>query len=58
MGYLICNIKSLGQVHVGDTVSVPGDNAAEPLPGYRAPQHGTQIYPSDGRTKSARRLTS
>ena len=35
VGYLICNIKSLGQVHVGDTVTVAGDAAAEPLPGYQ-----------------------
>lgn len=50
VGYLICNIKSLGQVHVGDTVSVPGDNAAEPLSGYRAPQRMVYcgLYPSDG----------
>ena len=50
VGYLICNIKSLGQVHVGDTVSVPGDDAAEPLEGYRAPQRMVYcgLYPSDG----------
>jgi GTP-binding protein LepA len=50
VGYLICNIKSLGQVHVGDTVSVPGENAAEPLPGYRVPQRMVYcgLYPSDG----------
>jgi GTP-binding protein LepA len=50
VGYLICNIKSLGQVHVGDTVSVPGENAAEPLSGYRAPQRMVYcgLYPSDG----------
>ena len=50
VGYLICNIKSLGQVHVGDTVSVPGDDAAEPLEGYRAPQRMVYCgrYPSDG----------
>ena len=28
VGYLICNIKSLTMVHIGDTISVPGDNAA------------------------------
>src|SRR4051812_32154387 len=33
VGYLIGNIKSLGQVHVGDTVSVPSEAAAEALPG-------------------------
>jgi GTP-binding protein LepA len=50
VGYLICNIKSLGQVHIGDTVSVPGEEAAEPLPGYRAPQRMVYcgLYPSDG----------
>ncbi|HEY2893186.1 MAG TPA: translation elongation factor 4 [Pirellulales bacterium] len=50
VGYLICNIKALGQVHVGDTVSVPGENAAEPLSGYRAPQRMVYcgLYPSDG----------
>ena len=50
VGYLICNIKSLGQVHVGDTVTVAGETAAEPLPGYRAPQRMVYcgLYPSDG----------
>jgi len=50
VGYLICNIKSLGQVHVGDTVSVPSEEAAEPLPGYRVPQRMVYcgLYPSDG----------
>jgi GTP-binding protein LepA len=50
VGYLICNIKSLGQVHIGDTISVPGEDAAEPLSGYRAPQRMVYcgLYPSDG----------
>jgi GTP-binding protein LepA len=50
VGYLICNIKSLGQVHVGDTVTIAGDAAAEALPGYRAPQRMVYcgLYPSDG----------
>src|SRR4051795_12246481 len=26
VGYIICNIKSLTFVHIGDTVSIPGDN--------------------------------
>ncbi len=50
VGYLICNIKSLGDVHIGDTVSVPGKNAAEPLPGYARPKRMVYcgLYPSDG----------
>ncbi len=50
VGYLICNIKSLTQVHIGDTVSVPGDGAAEPLEGYQAPKRMVYcgLYPSDG----------
>ncbi len=50
VGYLICNIKSLGQVHVGDTVTVGGEGGAEALPGYRVPQRMVYcgLYPSDG----------
>jgi GTP-binding protein LepA len=50
VGYLICNIKDIKQVHVGDTVSVPGEGAAQPLPGYQAPKRMVYcgLYPSDG----------
>jgi len=50
VGYLICNIKSLGQVHVGDTVTIAGEAAAPALEGYRAPQRMVYcgLYPSDG----------
>ncbi|MDX1948846.1 MAG: translation elongation factor 4, partial [Pirellulaceae bacterium] len=50
VGYLICNIKSLSLVHIGDTVSIPGDNAATPLPGYKEPKRMVYcgLYPSDG----------
>ncbi len=50
VGYLICNIKSLAQVHIGDTVSIPGDEAAEALPGYQEPKRMVfcGLYPSDG----------
>jgi GTP-binding protein LepA len=50
VGYLICNIKSLEHVHIGDTVSVPGEQAAAPLPGYRPPQRMVYcgLYPADG----------
>ncbi|MFM9069247.1 MAG: GTP-binding protein, partial [Planctomycetota bacterium] len=48
VGYLICNIKSLDLVHIGDTVTVPGENAAPPLEGYKAPKRMVYcgLYPS------------
>ena len=50
VGYLICNIKSLGHVHVGDTVSVATGEPAEVLPGYQEPKRMVfcGLYPSDG----------
>lgn len=50
VGYLVCNIKTLDEVHIGDTVSVPGDDASEPLEGYKEPQRMVYcgLYPSDG----------
>ncbi len=40
----------MSEVHIGDTVTVPGDNAAPALPGYRPPQRMVYcgLYPSDG----------
>ncbi|MHB1037169.1 MAG: translation elongation factor 4 [Pirellulales bacterium] len=48
VGYLICNIKSLSEVNIGDTVSVPGEDAAPALPGYQKPQRMVfcGLYPS------------
>ncbi len=50
VGYMICNIKSLDMVHIGDTVTVPGDAGAQPLPGYHMPKRMVYcgLYPSDG----------
>ncbi|MBL6724084.1 MAG: elongation factor 4 [Rubripirellula sp.] len=50
VGYLICNIKSLGDVHIGDTVTSTGDAAADPLPGYARPKRMVYcgLFPSDG----------
>ncbi len=50
VGYLICNIKSLGHIHVGDTVSIVGDQPAAMLPGYLEPRRMVfcGLYPSDG----------
>ena len=50
VGYLICNIKSLKDVHIGDTVISAGTDAAEPLAGYQQPKRMVYcgLYPSDG----------
>jgi GTP-binding protein LepA len=50
VGYLVCNIKSLGNVQIGDTVTIPGDHPAEALPGYEEPKRMVfcGLYPSDG----------
>ncbi len=49
VGYLICNIKSLELVNIGDTVST-ANNSAEPLEGYQPPKRMVYcgLYPSDG----------
>ena len=50
VGYLICNIKSIDQVHVGDTITVAYGEPAPALPGYKAPKRMVYcgLYPSDG----------
>jgi GTP-binding protein LepA len=50
VGYLICNIKSLDQVHIGDTLTHAVGVAGVPLPGYKAPKRMVYcgLYPSDG----------
>ncbi|MEM9411539.1 MAG: translation elongation factor 4 [Planctomycetota bacterium] len=50
VGYLICNIKSLDEVNIGDTVSIAGKNAAPALEGYQKPKRMVYcgLYPSDG----------
>ncbi len=50
VGYLICNIKSLKEVHIGDTVALASDTATQALPGYQPPKRMVYcgLYPSDG----------
>jgi GTP-binding protein LepA len=50
VGYIICNIKSLGNIHIGDTVSVADGEPAPALPGYEDPKRMVfcGLYPSDG----------
>ncbi|MBL8852283.1 MAG: elongation factor 4, partial [Planctomycetaceae bacterium] len=38
VGYIITGIKVLGNVHVGDTVTLAGNPAKEALPGYKHPK--------------------
>ena len=50
VGYLICNIKSLGNVHIGDTITVADGEPAPALEGYEEPKRMVfcGLYPSDG----------
>lgn len=57
VGYLICNLKSLAAVHIGDTVTIPGEQAAPLLPGYQEPKRMVYcgLYPADGESFEALR---
>ena len=50
VGYLVCNIKSLADVNVGDTVTLNSAQNVEALPGYHEPKRMVYcgLYPSDG----------
>jgi GTP-binding protein LepA len=50
VGYLICNIKSLDQIHIGDTVTHATGATGEALTGYKPPKRMVYcgLYPSDG----------
>ena len=39
VGYAAANIRTVSAIHVGDTLTLAGDPAAEALPGYQPPQH-------------------
>jgi GTP-binding protein LepA len=49
VGYILCGIKELSMVHVGDTVTSRADSATEALPGYATPQQMVfcGMYPID-----------
>tara|TARA_B110000438_G_scaffold81660_1_gene81530 strand:+ start:689 stop:2491 length:1803 start_codon:yes stop_codon:yes gene_type:complete len=49
VGYVICNIKSLDMIHVGDTLCRHNSDV-EPLQGYQEPKRMVYcgLYPSDG----------
>jgi GTP-binding protein LepA len=50
VGYLVCNIKDVEHVHVGDTLTVPGKDGAAAVAGYKPPQRMVYcgLYPSEG----------
>ncbi len=50
VGYVIANIKSLGDMDVGDTITLADDPAREPLPGYKpiVPMVYCGLYPNEG----------
>jgi GTP-binding protein LepA len=49
VGYMLCGIKELSMVHVGDTVTDRANPAEKPLPGYQKPQQMVfcGMYPID-----------
>ncbi len=50
VGYVIANIKSLGEMDVGDTITEAGNPATEALPGYKeiVPMVYCGLYPNEG----------
>jgi GTP-binding protein LepA len=50
VGYLITGVKNVRHAKVGDTVTLAGRRAADPLPGYRdpTPMVWSGLYPMDG----------
>ncbi len=50
VGYLIANVRNVGEARVGETVTDAGHPAGKPLPGYRDPKAMVYcgLYPVDG----------
>ena len=50
VGYIAASIKSLTDIHVGDTITIKENPAEEPLPGYKkvTPMVYCGLYPMDG----------
>ena len=51
VGYVAASIKNIGDVHVGDTITLESDPCLEPLPGYKAmkPMVYCGLYPIDSK---------
>ncbi|MCI8273901.1 MAG: elongation factor 4 [Clostridia bacterium] len=50
VGYIAASIKSLTDIHVGDTITLKNNATEEPLPGYKkvTPMVYCGLYPMDG----------
>ncbi len=50
VGYICASIKQVRDARVGDTITIAGDETAEPLPGYKKAQSMVfcGIYPAEG----------
>ena len=50
VGYLVTGLKDVGQVKVGDTITLSSNRSTEPLPGYRdvKPMVFTGLFPIEG----------
>lgn len=50
VGYIVASIKSLTDIHVGDTITLKNNPADKPLPGYKkvTPMVYCGLYPVDG----------
>ncbi len=57
VGYIIANIRSLGDIDVGDTITEAANPAPAPLPGYKpiVPMVYCGLYPNEGDDVSALR---
>ena len=51
VGYIVTNIKNVSEVNVGDTITIVGDEADAPLPGYRSikPMVFCGMYPIESK---------
>src|SRR5690606_13899846 len=57
VGYMVASIRELGDVRVGDTITLDAQPAEEPLPGYEEPKQMVfcDFYPASGGEGSGRK---
>ncbi|MBK8719462.1 MAG: elongation factor 4 [Deltaproteobacteria bacterium] len=49
VGFVVCNVKEVGDSKIGDTIAEPDDTHAEPLPGFKEiqPMVFAGVFPTD-----------